>query len=224
MVTRLLLQTAIWMGGMGAVLFICAGTLHWPQAWAYLLTTVVLGLAGGLWFMRIDPDLLEERMKPWMQADQPRSDKIFMVAFGCVALIWLIVMGLDRRWAVSSVPLWLEVLGLALLVISVCFTIWVMRENTFAAPAVKVQTERGHHVVSTGPYAWVRHPMYSGALLFFAGTALLLGSWWGFAMVPLLIAMFAVRAVNEERTLVAGLPGYADYKVRVRYRLVPGLW
>jgi len=89
---------------------------------------------------------------------------------------------------------------------------------------VAVQLKRGHRVVSTGPYAWVRHPMYSGTVLFFVGAPLLLGSWWGVAMAPLFAVLFAIRARIEERALIAGLPDYADYAARVRYRLLPGLW
>ena len=111
-----------------------------------------------------------------------------------------------------------------MLLFSSGFILWVMRENSFAAPVIRLQTERGHRVISTGPYAIVRHPMYSGTVLFFVGAPLLLGSWWGVAMSPLLAVLFAGRIVIEERALTAGLPGYADYTARVRYRLVPGLW
>jgi protein-S-isoprenylcysteine O-methyltransferase Ste14 len=141
-----------------------------------------------------------------------------------VVLIWFLAIGLDKRMHASDVPVALQALGLAMLVFSSGFIMWVMRENSFAAPVVKLQTERGHRVVSTGPYAWVRHPMYSGAILFFVAVPLLLGSWWGVAMSPLFIVLFAIRAGIEERALLAGLPGYADYTARVRYRLVPGLW
>jgi protein-S-isoprenylcysteine O-methyltransferase Ste14 len=159
-----------------------------------------------------------------MQHDQPTADKKFMLVFGFVALIWFLAIGLDRRYHASGVPLALQALGLIMLVLSTGFIMWVMRENSFAAPVIKLQTERGHRVVTTGPYAWVRHPMYSGTVLFFIGAPLLLGSWWGLAMAPLFALLFAVRARIEERALVAGLPGYADYTARVRYRLVPGLW
>ena len=87
------------------------------------------------------------------------------------------------------------------------FIMWVLRKNSFAAPVVKVQTERNHHVISTGPYAFVRHPMYSGIMLFFFGVPLLVGSWWGVALAPLFAVLFAIRAGIEERALVAGLPG-----------------
>jgi protein-S-isoprenylcysteine O-methyltransferase Ste14 len=224
MIGKLLLQTLIWIVAMGALLFVPAGTLHWPAAWVFLGTMAILGLSCGLWLASNDPALLAERMHPMMQSDQPLADKIFMLAFGFVALIWFLAIGFDQRTHASNVPTALQALGLAMLLCSAGFIMWVMRENSFAAPVVKLQTERGHRVVSTGPYAWVRHPMYSGSVLFFVGMPLLLGSWWGVAMSPLFIALFAIRAGIEERALIAGLPGYADYTARVRYRLLPGLW
>jgi protein-S-isoprenylcysteine O-methyltransferase Ste14 len=224
MIRRLLIQNVIWIVGMGALLFASAGTLHWPAAWVFLGTMAVLGLISGLWLARIDPALLAERMNPMMQGAQPASDKIFMVVFGFAALSWFILIGLERRANTSDMPVALQTLGLLLLVLSTGFVLWVMRENSFAAPVIKIQTERGHRVISSGPYAWVRHPMYSGTILFFAGMPLLLGSWWGLIMAPLFVVLFGFRARLEERALVAGLPGYADYLTRVRYRLIPGIW
>jgi protein-S-isoprenylcysteine O-methyltransferase Ste14 len=224
MIRRLLIQNVIWIVGMGALLFASAGTLHWPAAWVFLGTMAVLGLVSGLWLARIDPALLAERMNPMMQGAQPASDKIFMVVFGFAALSWFILIGLERRANVSDMPVALQTLGLLLLVLSTGFVLWVMRENSFAAPVIKIQTERGHRVIDSGPYAWVRHPMYSGTILFFAGMPLLLGSWWGLIMAPLFVVLFGFRARLEERALVAGLPGYADYLTRVPYRLIPGIW
>lgn len=224
MIARLLLQTALWVAGLGALLFLPAGTLHWPAAWLYLATTAVLGLAGGLWLARVDPALLEERMRPMMQKGQPAADKWFMLAFGLAALLWFIVIGLDRRWHASDVPVALQALGYLLLLAASGLMLWVVRENSFAAPVVKVQAERGHRVIDSGPYAVVRHPMYSAAVLYFAAIALLLGSWWALALSPVFLVLFAIRATIEERALSDGLPGYADYLARVRYRLVPGLW
>jgi protein-S-isoprenylcysteine O-methyltransferase Ste14 len=224
MITKLLLQNLIWVAAIGAVLFVSAGTLHWPAAWVFLATIATLGIGCGLWLARTDPALLAERMRPVMQSDQPAADKKFMLAIGFFALIWLVTVGLDRRFHASDVPLALQVLGFAMLLLSTGFGMWVLRENSFAAAVVRLQTERGHRVVSTGPYAWVRHPMYAGTVPFFIGAPLLLGSWWGLAMSPLFILLFAIRVRIEERALIAGLPGYADYTRRVRYRLLPGLW
>jgi protein-S-isoprenylcysteine O-methyltransferase Ste14 len=224
LIARLLLQNLIWIVAMGALLFAPAGTLRWPAAWVFLATMAILGVSGGLWLAKTDPALLAERMRPMMQRDQPAADKKFMLAFGLTALIWFVVIGLDQRLHSSRVPVTLQALGLAMLLCSIVLIMWVMRENSFAAPVVKVQTERGQHVISSGPYAWVRHPMYSGTVLFFVGMPLLLGSWWGVAMSPLFMVLFAIRSAIEEHTLVAGLPGYADYRARVRYRLLPGIW
>lgn len=224
MIARLLLQNVLWTAGLGALLFLPAGTLHWPAAWLYLATTAGLGLGVGLWLAKVDPDLLAERMKPMMQKSQPAADKTFMLVFGLAALVWFVVIGLDRRWHWSGMPPALQALGYLLLLAATALMLRAVRENSFAAPVVKVQAERGHRVIDTGPYAYARHPMYSGVVLYFAGIALLLGSWWALGLSPVFFVLFSVRAGIEERALADGLPGYADYLARVRYRLVPGLW
>ncbi len=221
---RLLLQNAMWTAGLAALLFLPAGTLRWPSAWLYLVTTGVLGLVVGFWLARVDPDLLEERMKPMLQQGQPAADKWFMLVFGFVALAWFLLIGIDRRRQWSDMPAALQALGYFLLLAASAWMLRAVRENSFAAPVVKLQAERGQRVVDTGPYALVRHPMYSGVVLYFAAVALLLGSWWGLALSPVFFVLFAVRAGFEERALADGLPGYADYLARVRYRLLPGLW
>jgi protein-S-isoprenylcysteine O-methyltransferase Ste14 len=224
MIAKLLFQNLAWIALLGLVLFVSAGTWHWAGAWSFLGLMAILGLSGGLWLAKNDPALLAERLRPTMQPDQPTADKKFMLAFGSFALVWLITIGFDERLHGSRMPLALQALGSAILILSTGFVMWVMRENSFAAPVVKVQMDRAHHVVTTGPYAYVRHPMYSGAVLYFVGIALLLGSWWGTAMTPLFAVLFGIRTRIEENTLVAGLPGYVDYAARVRYRLIPGLW
>lgn len=224
MTAKWMLQSLIWIVAMGALLFAPAGTLHWPAAWVFLATMAIIGISAGWWLAKTDPGLFAERMRLTAQDEQPVADKLFMLVFGVAALIWLIAIGLDQRTHGSRFPLALQALGLAMLLLSTVFIMWVMRENSFAAPVVKVQSERGHRVVSSGPYAWVRHPMYTGTILFLVGMPLLLGSWWGLAMSPLFAGLFAVRAGIEERTLIAGLPGYNDYTTRVRYRLLPGVW
>lgn len=224
MIAKLLLQNTITTVAMGALLFASAGTLHWPSAWLFLATCILLGPLCGWWLYRIDPALLAERLRPVLQKDQPAADKAFMSVFVVAMLAWLALMGVDRRVQSSDMPVALQAVGFALFLLSTLFTLWVFRENSFAAPVVKLQAERAQRVISTGPYAHVRHPMYSGMVLFFTGVPLLLGSWWGLAMVPILVALFAIRIGIEERTLREGLPGYADYAARVRYRLVPGVW
>jgi protein-S-isoprenylcysteine O-methyltransferase Ste14 len=224
MIAKLLLQNTITTVAMGALLFASAGTLHWPSAWVFLGACALLGPLCGWWLYRVDPALLAERLRPVLQRDQPAADKAFMFVFVVAMLAWLVAMGLDRRALSSDVPVAVQMLGLVLFVLSTLFILWVFRENSFAAPVIKLQAERAQRVISTGPYAHVRHPMYSGMVLFFAGVPLLLGSWWGLVMVPVIVGLFAVRIGIEERTLREGLPGYSDYAARVRYRLFPGVW
>ena len=225
MIKALFVRTAVQTGGIALILFGSAGTPHWPGAWLFLGTSVLLGIGGGLWLAQHHPDLLAERLKPLMQKQQPRADKIFIVALWATAVVWLIVMGLDAvRYQTSHIPAWVQMIGFMLMLLAFGGAFSVMLENTFAAPVIKVQQERGHHVVTTGLYAYVRHPMYAAIIPFFVGLPLLLGSWWGLAFAPLFIALFAIRAVIEERTLLPSLKGYRDYVARVRYRLIPGIW
>jgi protein-S-isoprenylcysteine O-methyltransferase Ste14 len=121
-------------------------------------------------------------------------------------------------------PVWFNALGGVLVILGFLGTMRVFQENSFAAPVVRLQSERGQHVIDTGPYALVRHPMYAAALLYLAGMPLLLGSWYGLAVVPLFLVGLAPRAVAEEKLLNRELPGYAEYMARVRYRLIPGIW
>ena len=224
MIAKLLLQNTVFVLVMGVLLFASAGTWHWPGAWTFLVISAALGPAFGFWLAKTDPALLAERMRLTARDEQPAADKKFVRAIVVTVVAWFVVMGIDRRLHPSEASFVLQALGLAMYLLSMVCIMWVFRENSFAAPLVKVQAERGHHVISTGPYAWVRHPMYSSSMLFFIGVPLLLGSWWGVGMVPLFVVLFAIRMRIEERTLIAGLPGYADYRARVRYRLVPGLW
>jgi protein-S-isoprenylcysteine O-methyltransferase Ste14 len=224
MIAKWLFQNLIWLVIFALLLFVPAGTLDWPAAWLFLGVMALLAAGFGWWLAKNNPALLAERMRSPIQANQPADDKKIILAFGLLTLIWFIAIGLDKRFHASHMPLELRGLGLALLILSSIFILRVFQENSFAAAVVKVQAERGHHVISTGPYAWVRHPMYSGAVLFMAGIPLLLGSWWGLALSPLFAVLFAIRTRIEERTLTTALPDYADYAARVRYRLIPGLW
>jgi protein-S-isoprenylcysteine O-methyltransferase Ste14 len=224
MIGKWLFQTLAWIVGLAALLFVPAGTLHWPAAWVFLGFMTATGLAFGFWLEKKDPALLAERMRSPIRADQPTADRKFLLVFALAILIWFIVIGLDERWHLSDMSIAWQVVGSALLILSSAFIAWVFNENSFAAAVVRLQSERGHHVISTGPYAFVRHPMYSAAVLFMVGIALLLGSWWGTAISPIFAVLFGVRTRIEEHTLMTGLPGYADYAARVHYRLVPGLW
>ncbi len=225
MMARLIVQTVAWLIVQAALLFVTAGTLRWTGAWAYLAESGALGLAMGLVLARRDPELLAERLRLPLQAGQARWDKIFITCAGLAWFGWMVVMALDAarfRW--SSMPAWLDLVGALVLAGGFIVIHRTFLANSFTAPVVRIQAERGHRVITSGPYRVVRHPMYAGVILYLLGTALLLGSWWGVALVPLLVGGLAPRAVFEERFLAARLEGYADYAARVRWRFVPGLW
>jgi len=224
MISRLVVQTFVWFGLMGALLFVSAGTLHWTGAWVYVVVMVGLSLTMGVALARRDPGLMNERLSPPIQKTQTAADKIVLSILLLGIFAWLALMGLDFRFGWSPAPVWAQVIGALVLLVGIWVCYLTMLENSFAAPVVKIQDERGQRVITTGPYSYVRHPMYAGAILYFAGTALLLGSWWGLASVLAFIVLLAIRTFIEERTLRTGLPGYDDYAARVRYKLIPMVW
>lgn len=222
---RFLVRTVLYLIVIGGILFGAAGTLAWPQAWIYLALTTALSFGGGLWLGRHDPGLLAERLGSLIQRDQRGWDKLFMSLMLALWIGWLVLIAFDaKRYHWSDVPVALQVLGFVLLCLGSYLVGLTFKENSYAAPVVKIQKERGHRVVTTGPYAYVRHPMYAGALPILVGAPLLLGSWWGLAASFGLVLLIAMRAVLEERMLKTELDGYADYAASVRYRLVPHLW
>ncbi len=216
------------LAGTFAVQGLCilggAGTMDWPAGWAYLAVISGSMVALTMSLARRDPALLAERMRGTAQKGQPLWDKIYASSLQIIWFGWLILMGLDRRFGWSDMPAWFNWAGDA----SVALGFWIIhrtfRENSFLSPAVRIQEERGHKVVSTGPYAVVRHPMYAGAIFLFVGTGLALGSWWGLLIGLLLELSVASRILGEEQVLRAGLAGYADYARQVRYRLIPFVW
>ncbi|WP_372783150.1 isoprenylcysteine carboxylmethyltransferase family protein [Phenylobacterium sp.] len=225
LVPKVLVQLAALMLFFGLLLFGAAGTWRWPSGWAFLALFTTLSLAVTLWLAWADPALLEERMKPPIQAGQKPWDRAFLGVLCVVYVGWLLLMGLDaRRMAWSHVPLAVQVLGAAMIVVSYAGIAWVFGANSFAAPVIKVQAERRQTVISTGPYAFVRHPMYAFALWQFVGMPLMLGSLWSLALVPPMIAAIAWRTLGEEKMLREELAGYQDYARRVRWRYAPGIW
>lgn len=206
------------------LLFGAAGTFRWPACWAFLAlffgpATLLTAITA-----RHDPALLAERMNARFQKGQPLWDRIFLVLIGVLFLAWLLAMGLDARTRWSHVPDWLRAVGAATMMASWWISYRVFGVNTFLAPVVKILSDRGQTVVSTGPYAVVRHPFYAGAILLLAGSALVLGSWIGVAGAFLIAIGICIRIPGEEHELRRHLAGYDDYAARVRYRLVPFIW
>jgi protein-S-isoprenylcysteine O-methyltransferase Ste14 len=223
--TRLALGIAKGFLLFAVPLFAAAGTLDWPEAWVFLGIFLVGTLAISRMLMVHDPALLAERLGPLAQRSQPRWDRILLGAIFLAFLAWLVVIGLDAvRFAWSAVPLAIKIAGGVGELVAWAIFYATFRANTFLAPVVRIQRERGHQVISTGPYAIVRHPLYAGAILFFLATPLLLGSYWGLVLSLVLTFLVALRARLEERALEQGLEGYRNYAANVRYRLVPGIW
>jgi protein-S-isoprenylcysteine O-methyltransferase Ste14 len=225
MIARMVAQTTAWLIGMAVILFLSAGSWTWPQGWVFLGEIGASTMAVNFWLARHDPSLLASRLSAPVQRDQQPWDRKFMAVAALVFLAWLIVCALDGgrfRW--SSVPIWAQVTG-ALLIALCMIVVWqTFRYNSFAAPQIRVQTDRQQRVITDGPYRVVRHPMYAGALLMFVGTPLLLVSWWGLLFVPVGLVGIGFRVVSEERMLSRYLAGYDQYKQRVRFRMLPGLW
>lgn len=205
-------------------LFLAAGTIAWLAGWIFLVLFFSFVLAITLWLFRHNPDLLKERMT-MTRPDQKTWDKVGFAVTYVVFLAWLVLMPLDAvRFHWSQMPAWLQVAGAIILVCSFYLFFVTFRENSYLSAMVRIQKDRGQTVVSTGPYHYVRHPMYAAALLFLFGTALLLGSWDGLLLALLIVSMIAVRAVLEERTLQQELQGYDTYMAQVKYRLIPHVW
>jgi protein-S-isoprenylcysteine O-methyltransferase Ste14 len=209
---------------MAASLFLPAGTFAWPAGWIFLILLHAWLLVGIGLLLKHNPGLLEERLS-FSQSNQKAWDKVFLLLYQLFLFAWLILMPLDAvRYNWSRMPIVLQVVGVMLLITSFILVSLTFKENAFLSPTVRVQHDRGQAVISTGPYRYVRHPMYAGGLLLFLGTPLLLGSWFGLLLVVLLVLVIAVRAVLEERVLRGELPGYAAYMTQVRYRLIPYIW
>jgi protein-S-isoprenylcysteine O-methyltransferase Ste14 len=225
LVLNLIIQTFVWFGLMGVIIFGAAGTLSYPGGWTYLGVMVAISIIFGAYGVRADPGLLRERLKPAVQKEQPLADRLVVIPILLVTFAGMGFMAADAaRWRWSAMPFFVQLTGCGLLLAAFLLMYWTMRTNSFAAPVVKIQKERGQTVITTGPYAIVRHPLYFGVLFYTAGTSLVLGSWWGLATVPIIAVLFGIRIGVEEKTLRAGLEGYDDYARRTRWRLIPFVW
>jgi protein-S-isoprenylcysteine O-methyltransferase Ste14 len=207
---------------MGAVLFVSAWTFNYWQAWVFLSVFGLSTLAVTVYLMKNDPKLLERRMHGGPTAEKELSQKIIMSAASIGFAAILIVPALDHRWHWPAVPPYAVIAGNILIVLGWTIILFVFRENTFTSATIEVVADQ--RVVSTGPYAVVRHPMYSGSLLYFLGIPIALGSWWGLLVGILMMPVFVLRLFDEEKLLARNLPGYSEYMDRVKYRLVPFVW
>lgn len=208
---------------MGAVLFLAAGRLDWLEAWVFLVAYFLIASTAQVWLTRIDPGLVEER---WQWGTNTQAwDRWIVAANGMLLFVLLFVIGLDAgRFGWSHVPWPARLAALLGFVPAFGLPVLASRANTYLASTVRIQEERGHAAVSAGPYAFIRHPMYAGMILYDVCVPLLLGSSVGLAVSAVMILMVVLRTTLEDRTLQAELPGYREYAKRVRFRLLPGVW
>jgi protein-S-isoprenylcysteine O-methyltransferase Ste14 len=208
---------------MLVLVFVPAGTLHWPEAWLLLLLYLAAVTGVVVWMKTKAPGLLKERMS--RNKEIKSLDKIIMTAYSFLLIILLAVPGLDAvRFGWSEVPLAVKVLGFIGYIPAIVFAFWAMRENAYASDVVRIQEDRGHTVCTTGPYRFVRHPMYVGVILFIFCFPLSLGSLYSFIPAFLIVVLFIIRTSFEDKTLMNELTGYKEYAQKVRYRLLPGVW
>jgi protein-S-isoprenylcysteine O-methyltransferase Ste14 len=220
------LFTAVYLLVWPALMLLLAGDWRWPEGWIFGGWFVAVGASTVVWLARRDPGLLAERYRMPGTGGQSRRDRIivYLLTVGFVA--WIVLMPLDARrlhWT-PRLPLTVELIGDALLAGSWLLLFRSFADNTFGSALVRVQTERGHRVVSTGVYGWVRHPMYLGAALMFVGGPLVTGAASALAVGLALSLLLAVRSLDEEELLTRELAGYDEYRRRVRYRLIPFVW
>jgi protein-S-isoprenylcysteine O-methyltransferase Ste14 len=202
------------------LLFGSAGTLDWPMAWAFIVVSLAVFVVQ---IQRSSPDLLEDRTR--RHKDSKRWDRVLISIITVICFSTLIVAGLTIRFGqYGQVPLPIQVIALVILTLGNCLIVWATWTNRFFSATVRIQNDRGHAVVSDGPYRFVRHPGYAGMIVVNLFMPLALGSYWALATAVLAVALFIMRTYLEDMTLQEELSGYREYTGRVRYRLIPYIW
>ncbi len=207
-------------------LFVSAGTIAWPMAWLYTILTLGVTIGSRLVMARLNPELVSERAGQHSAEGVQEWDKKLVPIVGFFGpLVMLIVCGLDKRFAWSpAIPIGLQVGALIVLALAAIASTWAMSVNKFFSATVRIQKDRGHAVVSSGPYGFVRHPGYSCGIIAAMAGPLALGSLWALVPGVFLAALTIYRTAREDNVLHEQLPGYKEYAQRVRYRLLPGVW
>ncbi|MHC4959204.1 MAG: methyltransferase family protein [Planctomycetota bacterium] len=219
-------RVGLWVVAMalvfGALLFVPAGRLDWTLGWIYIGLVVSFVVVNWACLRRWNPDLIERRMR--VGEGTKRWDKVWGALFAPVMAAVYVVSGLEARDGASTLPAAAWPFGVIIFVLGSAMLIWPMTINPFFEKTVRIQTDRGHRVIDTGPYAYVRHPGYVGFSGWVLSTPLLLASAWAFLPAVLAMAGIVIRTALEDRMLRTELAGYPEYATRVRYRLIPGVW
>lgn len=222
-VLKWILVNLVFLLALGFSLFLTAGRMDWGLGWAYFGVLFAVQTATTLILLPTNPTLLGERS--WMQKGSKTWDKVIVSLCDAGWMVTAVVSGLDARFGWSPrMEVGLIIAGWVLLVLGFFLFLWSMASNRFFSSFMRIQTDRGHTVETGGPYRYVRHPGYVGALLIYIASPLALASLWTFLPAALLLSLFVYRTALEDRTLQVELEGYADYSQRVRYRLLPGVW
>ena len=222
-IVKRMLQISAFTAGWSTVLFACAGRLDWPRGWI-CLAVYLLGVAiTAILVIGKNPDVIAARAR--MHADAKGFDKLFTALYSLLVFVVPAVAGLDAvRFGWSSMPFQTVWPGVFLYLLAAVPVVWAMTANPFLENQVRIQTDRGHRVIATGPYRLVRHPMYVGVILQNISTPLILGSCWTYVPVAVVVALFLWRTAREDRTLRSERGGYEEYARHTRYRLLPGVW
>ena len=204
---------------------IISGEWGWWEAWAYAIINILGFAISRVLAARRNPDIITERARSMELQDAKPWDKILSPALAFGGLLILIVVGADKGFGWSTpFSLNAKIVALIVLILGYILGSWALIENRFFSGVVRIQTDRGHHVVSTGPYRFVRHPGYAGALWTYIVMPILFDSIWAFIPTVLLIGVLVLRTSLEDRTLQAELPGYKEFAQQTHYRLFPGIW
>lgn len=222
-ISKLLFLVAVYMVTifLGLGLFLPAETFLWLEAWIYLVIFSIFFTIVVLYFSKHDPEMLQQRAKPKFEE---KWDKIVMVLMGFGFFPTFIIPGFERKYGWSYVPFWVEIIGFAVLSLGLLIIFLVMKENTFLSKAVEIQEERGHIVITTGPYRIVRHPMYLGFILFIVFYCLALGSLFSLIPTALGVIGLVIRTLLEDRKLHEELEGYKEYAQQTKKKLIPLIW
>jgi protein-S-isoprenylcysteine O-methyltransferase Ste14 len=212
--------------GFPALIFLSAGTIHWPMGWWYYGLVVAATLLSRLIAAFVHPEMLRERGRSLGAENAAEWDRILSPMIGLILpVVVLLIIGFDHRWSWSpEFPLWVAPVSIVVVVSGYAFSTWAFLVNRFFSGVVRIQAEREHTVVTNGPYRFVRHPGYLGALVAMAATSFMLGSLWGLIPFTLYAGVSVLRTALEDRMLQEELPGYREYAQRTRYRLLPGIW
>lgn len=222
---RTIVQLVLVLVVMPLLPMIISGDWGWWEAWAYAALSFLGFIISRALASRHHPDILAERSRSMALKDAKSWDKVLAPTMALGSVVPLAIAGLDKLYGWTN-PFGFNAKVVALIVVILGYALgsWALIENKFFSGVVRIQTDRGHHVVTTGPYCFVRHPGYAGALWTYLATPILLDSLWALVPTVLLIGVLILRTSLEDRTLQAELPGYKEYAQRTRYRLFPGIW